>query len=183
MQISDVSCENHLAVYWKTLWAVVLLVNLLMMMIFDFKAHLWKDYCADHERYVKALSGLQEFLGFSSRGNGHTVLGCVFQVACMSGGEAVSISPMSISTCEPRGPNTENILDRQVQKVTTPPFSSSLSFIPSLVYSVTLCLSSLLRVIYTSCDVIGAVTRATPTHSFKNTKSDRDAALFSSLRE
>lgn len=133
-------------------------------------ASLERLLCGSGQRYVKALSGLQEFLGFSSRGNGHTVLGCVFQVACMSAGEAVSISPMSISTSEPRGPNTENILDRQVQKVTTPPFSSPLSFISSLVYSVTLCLSSLLRVIYTSCDVIGAVTRATPTYSFKNKK-------------
>ncbi len=138
----------------------------------DFKAHLWKvcflEVCEGTEWFARVS-------GFSSRGNGHTVLGCVFQVACTSGGEAFSICPVSISACKPRGPNTENILDRQVPKV-PPPFSSSLSFIPSLFYTVTLCLSSLLRVIYTSCDVIGAVTRAPRHTSLKTQKSDRDAA-------
>lgn len=181
MQISDGSSENHPAVYWRKLWAVALLVKLMMMM-FDFKAHLWKDYCADQSRGMWRHWVLCKSFCFFLPEEMATLCWDVSFRWLVWVVVRLSLSLPWAFTCEPRGPNTENILDRQVQKVTTPPFSSSLSFTPSLVYSVSLCLSSLLRVIYTSCDVIGAVTRATPTHSFKNTKSDRDASLFSSLR-
>ncbi len=104
---------------------------------------------------------------------------CVFQVACTSGGEVFSISPMSISACEPRGPNTENILDMASPKSPPLPFSSSVSLIPSLFYTVTLCLSSLLRVIYIQAVMLLGLLPEPPRHTpFKNTESDRDAALF-----